>query len=95
MVIGCRFGDYSRMLRKGVGSIQDSFVGSVIVVVGGNPFGFLRLIFMMMAAFLHAFRIETEHIAVMMMRKHRAADQQHQCHRKKHSENLLFYHFTT
>lgn len=77
MVIGRRFGDYSRMLRKGIGSIQDSFVGSVVVVVGGNPFGFLRLIFMMMAALLHAFCVETEHIAVMMMRKHHAAYKQH------------------
>ena len=83
------------MLRKCVGGIQDSFIGSVVVVVGGNPFGFLRLIFVMMAAFFHAFCIETEHIAVMMMRKHRTADQQHQCHRKKHSGNLLFHHFTT
>ena len=83
------------MLRKGIGGIQDNFVGRMVVVVGGNPFGLLRFIFVMVAAFLHAFRIETEHIAVMMMRKHRAADQQHQCHRKKHSGNLLFYHFTT
>ena len=77
MVIGCRFGDYSRMLRKGIGGIQDNFVGRMVVVVGGNPFGLLRFIFVMMAAFFHAFRIETKHIAVMMMREHRAADKQH------------------
>lgn len=83
------------MLRKGVGGIQDNFVGGVVVMVGSNPFGLFRLIFVMVAAFLHAFRIETEHIAVMMMRKHRAANKQHQCHRDKHSGNLLFHHFTT
>ena len=77
MVIGCRFRDYSRMLRKGVGGIQNGFIGGMVVVVGGNPFCFLRLIFVMMAAFFHAFRIETKHIAVMMMREHRAADKQH------------------
>ena len=77
MVIGCRFGDYSRMFRKGIGSIQDSFVRRMVVVVGGNSLGFPRLIFVMMAALLHAFCVETEHIAVMMMRKHHAAYQQH------------------
>lgn len=95
MVIGRRFGDYSRMLRKGVGGIQDNFVGGVVVMVGGNPFGLFRLIFVMVAAFFNTFRVETECIAVMMMRKHDTAHQQHQCKSNTQTGNLLFHHFTT
>ena len=90
----CRwFGDYFRMLRKRVGSIQDNFIGRMVVVVRCNPFGFF-LIFVMMAAFLHTFRIETQDIAMMMMRKHHTADQQQESHRNKQTGNLLFQHFS-
>lgn len=94
MVIGRRFGDYSRMLRKGIGSVQDDFIGRVVVVMRCNPFGFL-FIFVVMAAFFNTFRIETECIAVMMMRKHDTAHQQHQCKSNTQTGNLLFHHFTT
>ncbi len=93
MVICRRFGDYSRMLRKGIGSIQDYFIGRVVVVMRCNPLGFL-FIFVMMAAFFHTFCIETQDVAMMMMWKYHTAYQQQECHRNKQSGNLLFQHFS-
>lgn len=92
MIIRRRFGDYPRMFRKRVGSIEDGFIRRVVVVMRRNPLG-IRLILVVMAAQLHTFRIETERITMMMMRKHSAAYQHHQCHCNKQSGKFLFQHF--
>lgn len=92
MIIRRCFGDYPRMFRKRVGSIEDGFIGRVVVVMRGNPFR-IRLILMVMTTRFHTFSIETERIAMMMMRKHSTTYQQYQCQRDKQSGNFLFQHF--
>ena len=76
MGIRRRFGDYPRMFRKRVRSIQESFIGRMVVVMRRNTLG-IFLILVVMTARFHPFGIETEHIIMMMMWKHSATYQQH------------------